>query len=71
MGIEFDEIKLTDVYIKSNPNKIMSKYGQQFNISLDSNGKRTIVLNPAFKEPVSKPEEEQEEEKLLDEQKIF
>ena len=27
MGMEFEDMKLTDVYIKSNPNKIVQKYG--------------------------------------------
>ena len=27
MGVEFQDLKLTDVYIKSNPNKIAQKYG--------------------------------------------
>lgn len=27
MGVEFEDIKLTDVYIKSNPHKIAQKYG--------------------------------------------
>ena len=35
------------------------------------NAYRTVTLNPAYTEPVIKPEDEVEEEKLLDEQKIF
>ena len=72
MGVEFENMKLTDVYIKSNPNKISQKYGQQLLITrkVDSQ-ERTISLNPDYKEPVIKPEDEAEEEALLDEQKIF
>lgn len=73
MGVEFEGFKLVDVYIKSNPHKISQKYGQQFIFSVDSatDGKRTIKPNPDYKEPVIKPEDEEEEETMLDEQKIF
>ena len=75
MGVEYQDIKLTDVYIKSNPHKISQKYGQQFLCNVDFeksvNNYRLISKNPNYVAPKVKPEEEAEEEKLLDEQKIF
>lgn len=41
-------------------------------VNFDSDDKyREILFNPDYKEPIIKPEDETEEEKLLDEQKIF
>lgn len=75
MGVEFDDIKLTDVYIKSNMHKISQKYGQQFLVKVDFNKDldeyREITANPDYKESKIKPEDEAEEETMLDEQKIF
>lgn len=71
MGIEFQGIKLIDVYVKANPFKIASKYGQEFLISVDFakdiNDYRVVKKNPEYKPPMIKPEDEAEEEKMLDE----
>lgn len=77
MGIEYDNVKLTDIYCKANPNKISQKYGRAILVKLavthegDPTVKRMINWNPDFKPVHTTPEEEQEEEKLLDEQKLF
>lgn len=75
MGIEFDGIKLIDVYVKANPFKVATKYGQEFLIKVDFekdiNEYRIVTKNPEYKPPDIKPEDEAEEEKMLDEQKIF
>ena len=77
MGIEYEGIKLTDVYNKANPNKIAQKYGKSILISLAVNHQgeptvhRNVKINPNCPSSNSTAEEELEEEKLLDEQKLF
>jgi hypothetical protein len=76
MGIEFDDFNLLDVYAKTNTNKISQKYGGQLTVVIpyDKNlkltdGSRTVVFTKGWVEPKSNSEEDQQEEKLLDEQK--
>ena len=77
MGIEYEGIKLTDIYNRANPNKITQKYGKQINLCLavthegDPTIQRKVTLNPDYQPVTISPEEEQEEERLLDEQKLF
>ena len=73
MGVEYEGIKLVDIYNKSNPNKVSQKYGKQFIIEIVFNfegepiARREIKMNQLYKQPEIVPEDEQEEEKLLDE----
>lgn len=77
MGIEYEGIKLTDIYNKANPNKISQKFGKSLIMSLavthegDPSIIRKIRLNQDFKPPETLQDEDLEEEKLLDEQKLF
>lgn len=77
MGMEYDGIRLTEIYNKANPNKIAQKYGKSLIMSLavthegEPTIKRRVQVNPDFKGPLVPPEEELEEDKLLDEQKLF
>ena len=76
MGVEFNDFNLLDVYAKTNTNKISQKYGGQFTcvIPYDKNlkiadGSRAVVITKGWVEPKSNLDEDQQEEKLLDEQK--
>ena len=80
MGIEFTGFSLLDVYAKTNPNKITQKYGSEllakvtFEATEDSDhvhSTRVVEKNPDFTAPELNPEEDAQEEKLLDEQKRF
>ena len=78
MGTEFVGFSLLDVYAKSNPNKIAQKFGGELVITVKSqlvdeklHLERTIAKNPEFAAPAANPEEDAQEEKLLDEQKRF
>jgi hypothetical protein len=72
MGAEYEGIKLTDIYNKANPNKIAIKYGKSLIMSLavthegEPICRRTVKLNPDYKAPEISPEEELEEERMLD-----
>ena len=75
MGIEYDNVKLTEVYCKANSNKVSQKYGKAYMISLgvthegDPTIKRTVKKNLEWVPP--KTEEDEGEDKLMDEQKLF
>ena len=77
MGIEYDGVRLTEIYNKANPNKVSQKYGRAILVKLavtydgSPTVKRIISWNPDYKPVQTTPEEELEEEKLLDEQKLF
>eukprot|EP00347_Sterkiella_histriomuscorum_P011359 403372754 len=77
MGLEYDGIKLVDIYTKSNPNKVNQKYGKQLIMRLVFNQEnqptllRVVSQNPDYIPPEIAPEDELEEEKLLDEQNLF
>ena len=77
MGMEYESVKLTDVYCKANGNKVTQKYGKAFLISLgvthegDPTVNRLVRNNPDFCAQSVTETEAQEEEKLLDEQKLF
>lgn len=74
MGIEYDDIKLTEVYCKANSNKVAQRYGKAYTVSLgvthdgEPSVKRIVAKNPDWVPP---PAIEQEEDRLLDEQKLF
>lgn len=73
MGMEYEGVKLTDIYNKANPNKIAQKYGKTIIIELvlthkgEPSVKRVIKNNPECPPPQVNTEEEVEEEKMLDE----
>lgn len=73
MGKEFEGFVLIDVYSKTNHHKVAQKYGQQLSVSLLADGKsdRKVSFNEDFVEQPSNLEEDDQEEKLLDEQKMF
>ncbi|CDW91361.1 UNKNOWN [Stylonychia lemnae] len=77
MGVEYEGIKLIDIYTKSNPNKVAQKYGKQliinllFNYENKATIKRLVKINSDYRPPQIPQEDEIEEEKLLDEQKLF
>ena len=79
MGVEFTGFSLLDVYAKSNPNKIVQKFGKEILVkvdySKDSDGElhlsRNVEKASDFIAPDVNPEEDAQEEKLLDEQKRF
>ena len=77
MGLEYDNVRLTDIYCKANPNKVTQKFGKSLIMSVgityegDPTIKRQVRVNPDFKPVQVSPQEELEEEKLLDEQKLF
>ena len=68
MGVEYENIRLVEVYSKTDQNqrKIVQRYGQQFICKQNS-----VKLNPKYKAPIINEDEEREEENLLDEQKRF
>ena len=77
MGAEYDGVKLTDIYNKANPHKITQKYGKSIIVSLavthqgEPTVNRMVRNNPECPPPKVSAEEELEEEKMLDEQKLF
>ena len=54
MGIEYEGIKLTDIYNKANPNKITQKFGKSLIMSLavthegEPTAKRLVRTNPDY-----------------------
>ena len=79
MGTEFTGFSLLDVYAKTNPNKITQKYGTELivkvDFSTDADGQvhqsRKVEKNSDYEPPAANPDEDEQEEKLLDEQKRF
>ena len=65
MGVEFDGVKLIDIYLKNHPHRVKQKYGQQLLIAVDFNRPlnscRKVSLNPKYTEPVINKDLEKEE----------
>jgi hypothetical protein len=73
MGKEYEGVRLTELYCKANPNKVSQRYGRALIMRLGINhegepcAKRYVEWNKDYTPPEVKPEEDQEEERLLDE----